>query len=332
MKRINIKDLAKFLSLSPSTISRALSNHADLSKETKERVQQAATLFNYVPNLHARYFRKKNTRMIALILPKFDRFFVPQMMEGIQKVVDDNNYRLIVFQSSNDSVIEEDIIKYCLSWMVDGVLISLSDGTDSLDHLGLLKDNDVPVVLLDKVIKTENHSTVTINDFETARLATKTFFEKGQKNILGLFAHENLNITKDRLSGYKSVFNDYNVAFDRSHYLIVNNPKDAEGLLLERLKEKSFSGFFFMTDELLVNSFNCILSLNKKIPEEISIVSISDGTSPIFLNPKITHIFHSGFDIGYSACQLLLKYIQDKEKTIEHLQLDTNLVDMGSVS
>lgn len=331
MSRINIKDLAKFLSLSPSTISRALSDHPDLSKETKERVQQTATMFNYVPNLHARYFRKKNTKMIALILPKFDRFFVPQILEGIQKVVDENNYRLIVFQSSNDVVIEEDIIKYCLSWVVDGVLILLSDGTNSLKHLDLLKNNNVPVVLLDKVIKSDYHSTVTIDDYETARLATQAFFKNGNKEILGLFAHENLNITKGRLAGFESVFHDNNVPFDGSNYLIVNYPKEAETMLLEKLSKKSYNGFFFMTDELLVNCFNCILSLNKKIPDELSIVSISDGTSPVFLNPKITHIFHSGFNIGYRACQLLLNHITDTEKQVEHLEIETNLVDMGSV-
>ncbi|MBK7008646.1 MAG: LacI family DNA-binding transcriptional regulator [Saprospiraceae bacterium] len=181
MNKITIKDIAKMLSVSVSTVSRALADHPDISDETKTRVKEVAQKFNYLPNLHARFFRKKNTRMIALILPEFNRFFIPDLIKGIQQYADVQGYKLIIFQSGNQYETEAEIIKYCLSWVVEGVLISLSDDTGSLDHLKILKDSKIPVVLLDKVMTSKEYPTVTIDGFDAAYTATSAILQRGRK-------------------------------------------------------------------------------------------------------------------------------------------------------
>jgi LacI family transcriptional regulator len=75
MKRITIKDLADLLQISTSTVSRALSNHPDISEAVKQRVKEAAETFNYVPNDFAINFRKKSSKVIGLIIPKMSMFF-----------------------------------------------------------------------------------------------------------------------------------------------------------------------------------------------------------------------------------------------------------------
>lgn len=331
MSKITIKDIAKMLSVSISTVSRALADHPDISEDTKARIKETAQHFNYLPNLHARYFRKKNTKMIALIIPGFNRFFQPNLIEGIQKVIDEHNYRLIIFQSANDLQIEEDIIKYCLSWVVEGVLITLSQDAVNLNHLDILRESNIPVVLLDKVLITPEYSTVTIDDKAAAMNATKALIDAGKKKLLGVFGHKNINITKERLKGFSQCIVDNDLTFDESNYLLINDINTARGLLIDKFGTNDFDGVFFMTDELLVYGHNIVLSLNKKIPDEIAVVSISDGTSPYFLTPNITHIFHSGFDVGAKACELLFSYIEKKEKEIKHLHIETSLVDLGSI-
>jgi LacI family transcriptional regulator len=331
MAKITIKDLAKLLSVSVSTISRALADHPDISKDTKVRIKNAAAHYNYMPNLHARYFRKKNTKMIALILPGFNRFFIPDLIEGIQKMINDNGYTLIIFQSTNSPAMEEEIVKYCLSWVVEGVLIALSDNTTNLDHLSMLADNNIPVVLLDKILKTDLYSTVTIDDYDTARKATQALFDSGKNNILGVFGHQNVSITKERLEGFKAAILENSVKYSSNQTLIIDDITTAIDKISKEINKNIYDGVFFMTDELLVNGYNIILQSQKKIPDDIGIVSISDGTSPYFLTPNVTHIFHSGFEVGKTACELLFKNLDGRIEEIEHLQIDTTLVDLGSI-
>src|SRR5262245_8417116 len=112
--KVTIKDLARLLSLSTSTISRALNDHPDISDKVKERVKSAAQRFNYMPNLHARYFRKKHTGLIAVVLPELHRFFIPDLLKGIETEIENKNFSLIIFQSHNSYKREIEIIKHCL--------------------------------------------------------------------------------------------------------------------------------------------------------------------------------------------------------------------------
>lgn len=319
------------LSVSVSTVSRALSDHPDISLETKTRVREVAQKFNYLPNLHARFFRKKNTRMIALILPEFNRFFIPDLIKGIQQYADALGYKLIIFQSGNQFETEAEIIKYCLSWVVEGVLISLSDDTGSLDHLKILKDSKIPVVLLDKVMSSPEYPTVTIDGYEAAYTATSAILRRDRKNILGVFGHENLSITKDRFKGFMAALEDHGLPATDHSFLKIKNIQHAKSLLTEKTNSQRYDGLFFMTDELLVHGMNHFLKMGLQIPNDLSIVAISDGTSPHFLFPPVSHIFHSGYQIGKAACQLLIHHIQDEDLEVRHLLEGTNLIDLGSI-
>ena len=135
MKRTTLKDLAKLLNLSPSTVSRALADHQDISEETKRRVQEVAQRMNYIPNLRAKYLRTRHSNVIALILPEMNMFFMPSLMNGINKVVEAKNYSLIVLQSDNSLWKEKQLVQYCLNLSVDGVLLSVSKETTNLSHL-----------------------------------------------------------------------------------------------------------------------------------------------------------------------------------------------------
>ncbi len=331
MHKITIKDIAKMLSVSVSTVSRALADHPDISKETKKRVKDVAEKFNYLPNLHARFFRKKNTKLIALIIPAFNRFFLPDLIAGIQHVIDKEGYSLIIFQSRNNPETEAEIIKYCLSWVVEGVLIALTDNTTKLDHLKILLDSNIPVVILDKVIHTPEYSTVTIDDKMAALNATNAMIEKGKKNILGVFAHENLSITKLRLEGFKHALTQHGFILNDQNHIVINHLDELPSKLNEKTSCNQYDGLFLMTDELLVNSFNHFMKMGITIPQQLSVVAISDGSSPYFIYPNISHIFHSGFQIGKVACELMFERLNDDTKPVQHKIVGTNLVDLGSL-
>lgn len=332
MKRITIKDLAKLLNLSTSTVSRALSDHPDISDATKSRVRKVAEEFNYRRNLHAQLFRKNRSGLIALILPEANMFYSPGLIKGINKTIEASKYTLIVFLSNDSYAKEQEIIKQCLNWAVEGVLISLSKDTRSLDHLMPLKKAGIKCVLYDKIIENDEFPTVTIDNTLASENAVSYLINKGHQHILGLFDNPNLSISQERIKGFVKAMEDNNVKVETENIISVNKSSDLDYILPPILKHNhQISAIFTMTDELLAKSHYHISAIGLSIPDSIAIVSISDGIYPYLTHPKITHIKDSGSKMGRTACQLLIKCINEPEEALpKALIVSTKLVKLES--
>lgn len=307
MKRVTVKDLARLLSVAPSTVSRALADHPDISDETKRRVREAAETLGYIPNLRARYLRAKHSRLVALVVPEVNMFFAPSLMSGVDGVLRENDYSLLLFES-NDSVVQErKLARLCLNLSVDGVLVSRSSETTELSHLDALADADVPVVLLDKILETDRHSTVAIDGYGAARRATAYLLERGHRQVVGVFADDRLRISQRRAEGFAQAFRDQRLAAPEPAAVHVRHLHEFEaqvGAALDALDEPT--ALFAMSDELLVRAYHHVLSRGLRVPEDVSIVAISDGHAPQFLYPRVTHLRHSGYEVGEKAAHILV--------------------------
>ena len=197
--RVRLKDIAARTGYSMPTVSRALADHPDISGATKERVREAAVALNYVPNYRARYLRAKHSMLIALIVPEMNMFFVPSMITGINRVVQQNDYSLIVFQSDNSLAQERRLVEYCTHLSADGVLLALSSETTDLSHLEMLRECDIPAVLLDKTIETTRYSTITIDDHEAGREAAAYLIGRGHRRTIGVFGDPRQGISALRM-------------------------------------------------------------------------------------------------------------------------------------
>jgi LacI family transcriptional regulator len=333
MKRVTIKDLAKILSLSTSTISRALSDHPDISEATKNRVRIAADEFNYTTNVHARFFRNQNSRLIALVLPELNMFFTPNLIKGINKTIVSSNYSLITFISNDSYKREKEIIKQCMSWAVEGVLISLSKETFDLSHLEALTKANIKCVLLDKVLDNEQFPSVTIDSIEASYQAVSYLIKKGHRNILGIFGNSNFNISQERIKGYEKAMRENNIPILKENIVSVDKSKNLDFILPPILNHnKNITAIFTMSDELLAKSLYHINSLRLSIPKDISIISISDGDYPYLTHPQISHIKDSGSKMGKSACKFLLNSITKPSLSQDSgLIVSTKLVELESV-
>ena len=330
MNSIDIKQLAKILSLNPSTISRALSDHPDISVKTKERVKQAAEEFNYIPNLHAKYFRQKNSGLIALILPEFNMFFTHKMIDGINSVLENSGYSIIIFISNNQLNKEIEITRHCISWHVDGVFLSLSEQTENLDHLQPLKNANIPVVLIDKVIFTDQFVTVTIDDAKTALEATKYLINQNRKKIFGVFGNPKLEISKSRMEGFKTALLAAGHHYSEQNIVCIENLQNME-IELQKSLSHSYDGIFIMSDELLIHAYHFMMK-QSFLPDNINMIAISDGVIPHHLFPRVDHILHSGFDLGKKASEVLLSYIAHKDNEISHFKIETQIIVFNTVS
>lgn len=331
MKRITIKDLAKLLNVSTSTISRALSDHPDISEATKKKVKSAAEEFNYVTNIHARSFRKQQSRLLALVLPEVNMFFSPNLIKGINKTIAASNYTLITFLSNDSYEREKEIIKQCLSWAVEGVLISLSKETNDLKHLEPLKKAKINCVLLDKVLVSDIYPSVTIDNTQSCHNAISYLINRGHKNILGIFGSSNFTISSERIAGYERAMQENNLPILRENIISVEKSTDLDIILPPILNHnKSISAIFTMSDELLAKSLYQVNRLGLSIPSDISIISISDGVYPYLSHPQITHIKDSGRKMGKNAAKFLIELISGTNHNSK-LTIPTKIVALASV-
>lgn len=332
MKKVTIKDLAKALNVSTSTVSRALADHEDISTKTKEKVKLLAEELNYTTNLHARLFRNQNSGLIALVLPEINMFFTPRLIEGINKTFANTKYTLITFISKDLLEKEKEILKRCIAWNVEGVLISLSKESLNVEHLDILKQANIDCVLLDKTTPSKNdYPIVGIDGVAAAYDATIHLLEKGHENILGIFGNPSLSITQNRIAGYKKALIEYNIPIVTENIVSAKEASDLDFILPHILRHnKKITAIFTMSDELLAGCHHHLVSLQKRIPEDISIMAISDGVYPYLLYPKISHIKHSGYRLGRKTASLLIKIIGNK-KTEKSEVMKTKTIILDSV-
>ena len=318
------------LNISPSTVSRALSNHPDVSEQTKKRVQEISKQFKYRPNLQARFFRKKHSGLIAIILPQINKFFSADFLEGVNAELYGSGYSSILFQSGDRLHQEKQLIDYCQSWAIEGLLLSVSEQTKQLDHLNTLYDFDIPVVLVDRIVKDQRFSSVTLDDKKASFDATEHLIKKGYKKIVGFFGSKGLQMTAERHAGFIKALKKYNIKFDQSNSYFFNLASQEEVLkVVKNLEEQS--AIFCMSDELLVEAHYALNSLSRTIPKDNALICISDGNPPNYLFPRISHIKHSGFEVGKSATRLLIKKIQSKIIRSEDIQIEVKLIEEASV-
>lgn len=331
--RITLKDIAKKLGLSMPTVSRALADHPDISASTKERVREAAQALNYVPNFRARYLRARRSRLIALIVPEMNMFFVPSMITGINRVVQQNDYSLIVFQSDNSFPQEQRLIEYCTHLSADGVLLVLSSETTDLAHLDILRDCGIPVVLLDKTIETTKHSTITIDDHEAGREAAAYLIDHGHTRSIGVFGDQRQRISSLRLKGFRRGHVERGVPLAETQVIRVTVLDDLEKQLTAAFDEHpDVTAIFTMTDELLVRVHHLLMRRGTRIPDEVSLLAISDGYAPAFLHPNVTHIRHAGVEVGERTAHILIGMIEHDSEAMMDVRIRTTLVELGSVS
>jgi LacI family transcriptional regulator len=331
--RVTLKDIAKKAGLSMATVSRALADHPDISGDTKERVREVAQALSYIPNYRARYLRAKHSRLIALIVPEMNMFFMPSMIAGINRVVQQNDYSLIVFQSDNSIVQERRLVEYCTHLSADGVLLVLSSETADLDHLDVLQRCNIPVVLLDKTIETVKHTTITIDDQEAGREAACYLLDRGHTRCLGVFGDQRQRISALRLKGFRRAHSDHSIPLAETQILHVTIVDELEEQLEHAFAEHpDVTAIFTMTDELLVHTHHLLSRRGTRIPEDVSLLAISDGQAPSFLHPNVTHLRHSGIEVGERTAHILIGMIEHNSDAMMDVRIRTTLVELGSVA
>ncbi|MFD0991868.1 LacI family DNA-binding transcriptional regulator [Tenacibaculum geojense] len=318
---VTLKDLAKELQVSISTVSKALSDSHEISKETKEKILKLAKEKNYTPNNSAINLRRKKTNTLGVIIPNIFNHFYTKILYGIESEAKKHGYQTIVSISNEKIHGEKEGIKFFSNGCVDGVLMAPSEETEMLGEMQHIRDiqkKNIPVVFFDRYFEELNADKVIIDDLVAAKNAINYLKNQGKKNILVVSMLENLWIGKQRKLGVKQT--------DEPHILIEEtDEKELENQLHKILLTKTVDAIFALDELSGVISLNLARKLSFSIPDDISIISFSQGILSEYSYPKLSTINQHPQNIGIAAVKLLLRRFKKYDSEVTTQTINSTL-------
>jgi len=332
MKHSTIVDIADKLKLSPSTVSRALSNHPDIKRETKERVRKAAGELSYTPNTIAQSLKRSKTNTIGVLVPEIKHDFFSSAISGIEEVAYQAGYAIIVCQSNESS--EREIINtnVLLHQRVAGIIVSISQSTKSGEHFQDVLRRKIPLVFFDRVCEDVDASKVVIDDYKSSFDAVSYLVKKGYKKIAHFAGPKDLAICVKRWTGYVDALKKGGLPvpneFVRYGGLHEQDGYDSMDALLK--EGKIPDAIFAINDPVAIGAYQRIKEAKLRIPEDIAIMGFSNNKITSLIDPPMTTISQPSFEMGREAAKILIDMIDNKLNEPKSLILDAELIVRGS--
>ncbi|MDI1321914.1 MAG: LacI family DNA-binding transcriptional regulator [Algoriphagus sp.] len=306
--QVTMKEIAKKLGVSVSTISRALQDSPELHPETKRKIVEMAKEMNYQPNLLAQSLRISRTKTLGVIVPEIISHFFGSCVSGIQDTANSRGYNVMICQSNESIEQEKANIKSLVSSQVDGLLISLSRETNHYEHLYELYDREIPFVLFDRVNEDIPVSKITFNDVGGAYQVTKYLLETGCRRIMYVSGPEDLYISKKRKEGYLRALSEYGLGEEADLIKITDlthegNVRAAEEIAAMNPRPEAV---FCMIDPLAVDVLTVWKSMGIKIPEDISLAGFTNNPTSAVVEPPLTTVSQPGYEMGKLSVSHLL--------------------------
>jgi LacI family transcriptional regulator len=310
-----IKDIAKALNLSTSTISRALRDSYEISPETKKIVLEYAEKINYRANPIARSLKERRSHSIGIIVSEIANNFFSQVINGVESIAYDKNFHIIISQTHESSERERLNVEYLTSRGIDGLLIALSSETEDISYLHQLKERGFPIVFFDRIPQQFNTYKVVVNNQQGAYDATQHLIRLGMKKIAHLSNSKSLSITKDRLMGYKKALMANHIDFDPDLVKYCQygglHLEEIESAI-EELIQIGFDAIFISGDKLTTGYLHVVKKRHFEACEDIAIAGFTNSNVVELFSSKVTSIRQPAFEMGKTATELLIKLIEAK--------------------
>lgn len=333
MGHTTIKDIARKLQISTSTVSRALRDKYDVNPETRQRVLQIAKELNYLPSSQALGLKHKKTLTIGVVVPEIDNEFFSDAIYGIENVAFERDYHVMICQTRDSAEREERIVEKLLTARVDGIILSISSSVTDVKHLKRVMDYDVPLVLFDRISDAIETHKVLNDDYDGALKAVEHLVKRGKKRIAHLAGSLNLQIAKLRRKGYEDALIASGMRVNEN--LVVESGfkrdesrKAAKALLLDQRPD----AIFCASDNVAIGAILACRELSLDIPEEVAIMGFSNLSISELIEPPLSTVNQPAKEMGETSAKLLLNIINQEEKRFEPktIVLKTEVVPRGS--
>jgi LacI family transcriptional regulator len=318
MSKIDLKYLSKELNLSVSTVSRALRDDWEISAKTKERVQALAKELNYTPNPYASSLRLQSSQTIAVVIPEIANNFFTLVINGIESVAREKNYHVLIYLTHEDYERELSIVNYFQNGRTDGILMSVSVGTEDYSHLTDMHKKGMPIVFFDRICPEIETTKIITDDLDSSFKATEHLIKNGCRNIACLSMTEHLSIEANRIAGYFHALAKYDIPVN-SDWIVECSNDDIEGKRKIRAllsSENKPSGIFATVEKLAIHTYDVCKELTINIPQDLKIITFSNLSTADLLNPSLSTVTQPAFEIGQKAANVLFKHLEKKRFAI----------------
>lgn len=327
-KKTSLKDIAKEAGVSIATVSYVLSKqeNSGVSQEVSDRIKEIAKRLNYRPNQIAKSLQSGKSQTIGLIVADISNPFFAQIARIVEDEAKKYGYTVIFGSSDEKATKSHDLIKFLLNRQVDGFIITPTEGSES--QIELLKEQNIPFVLIDRYFPNIETNYVAIDNYQAAFDATKKLMDNGKKRI-GMIAYSTeLYHMKERIKGHKDALGDgvydtsllQEVAFDK---IVENMPKAIENLVKGN---EPVDAIFFATNTLGVIGLKYLDELKLQVPDDVAVIVFDESEVFHFFYCPLTYVKQPLSDLAKMAVTVLLNHIKDSNAKTDKVKLNAKLV------
>jgi LacI family transcriptional regulator len=340
-RKVTLKQIAKELDVSISTVSKALRNSIEISEDTRLKVQAFAKLYNYKPNNIALSLKNKKTKTIGIIIPEIVHHFFATVISGIEQVANENGYNVIVCLS--DESFDKEVInmEMLANGSTDGFIMSLSKETQlkkDFHHIQEVINQGMPVVMFDRITNDVLCDKVIIDDQLAAYDAVEFLIKKGFKSIGLVTTVDYVSVGKLRTEGYVNALNDHDLPINENIIVKIEDIEDCASKIEKMLLNNKPDAIFAVNELFAVTTIKLANKMGLKVPDDISVIGFTDGIISQYSTPSITTVSQNGIKMGGRAAKMLIERLEMEEEEEDgneqyHTELiDTHLVERESTS
>jgi len=341
--KITLKQIARELDVSISTVSKALKDSAEISEDTRDKVKAFAKLYNYRPNNIALSLKNRKTKTIGIIIPDIVHHFFTKVINGIEEVALERGYNVIV-GLSNESFDKEVLnMEMLANGSIDGFILSISKETlmqQDYHHFKEILEEGIPIVMFDRIVDEINCDKVVVDDFDGAKKAVQKLIAGGCRNIAIVTTKDYINVGRLRTRGYIEALNENKIEPKASLVLKVDDKLITEQYL-ERIEKEIHSifennenldGIFAVNELYAITAMKVARKFNKRIPDDIQVIGFTDGVLSKHSFPTLTTVSQHGREVGRKAAELLIDKLDNDilEDKYQTLVIETELIERES--
>ncbi|MDT0558932.1 LacI family DNA-binding transcriptional regulator [Ichthyenterobacterium sp. W332] len=342
-RKITLKQIAKELDVSISTVSKALRNSIEISEDTREKVQAFAKLYNYRPNNIALSLKNRKTKTIGVIIPEIVHHFFSKVIKGIELLANTKGYNVIV-GLSNESFDKEVLnMEMLANGSIDGFILSISKETlmkQDYHHFNETINQGMPIVMFDRVINDLNCDKVIVDDYEGSTKAVNFLIDKGCKSIGLITTMDYVSVGRLRTQGYISAIENQGAELNAELILKIDDSNTSEEQIdilesqIEQLFEnnKNMDGVFAVNELYALIAMKVARKRGLKIPEDIQFIGFTDGVLSKHATPSLTTVSQHAQAMGEKAASLLINRLENEEdeEHFEKVIIETDLIERNS--
>lgn len=339
-RKVTLKQIAKELGVSISTVSKSLRDNSEISEDTRLKVQAFAKLYNYKPNNIALSLKNQRTKTIGIIIPEIVHHFFATVISGIEQVANENGYTVIVCLS-NESFDKEVInMEMLANGSIDGFIISLSKETQfkgDFHHITEVINQGMPVVMFDRITNVYCDKVI-IDDKQAAYDAVQMLIDKGKNKIALVTTVDYVSVGKLRTDGYTKALLDNGLKFDENLIIKIEDIENCEIKIGKLIEDKAIDAVLAVNELFAVTIIKMASKKELKVPEDLSVIAFTDGIISQYSTPTITTVSQNGIKMGQKAAKMLIERLEledneDDEEAVEHYKteiIETQLIQRES--